>query len=97
MVSLFLCLEHPPCHTAYGAGVTIEYTDYPIDALAITMQEAIYKGGKAYLKFTCVYCHSRQTIDEANKLYTQGKCEECGTVTDIAKRGGNLLVILPVR
>ena len=75
----------------------LEYTDYPIDALAITMQEAIYKGGKAYLKFTCVYCHSRQTIDEANKLYTQGKCEECGTVTDIAKRGGNLLVILPVR
>jgi PHP family Zn ribbon phosphoesterase len=75
----------------------IEYTDHPLDNLALTVAEAMLKGGKCYLKFTCAYCRSRQTIDEANKLYTQGKCEECGTVTDIQKRGGNLLIILPVR
>lgn len=74
----------------------IKYNDYPLDDLAITMQDAIYKGGRAYLKFTCIACGSRQTIDEANKLYTTGRCEECHAITDIQKRGGNLLIILPV-
>jgi phage FluMu protein Com len=70
-----------------------EYNDYPLNDLAKTVYAVMRQGGVAYLKFTCSYCKSRQTIDVPNQLFTEGKCEECKSVTDIAKQGGNLLIV----
>jgi len=69
------------------------FKDYPIADLHPTMMAAIAKGGQCYMKFTCDYCGSRQTIDTPNLLFTQGKCEECNSVTDLARKGGNLLIV----
>ena len=73
-----------------------EYHDHPLDELIPTMLDAMLRGGRAYLKFTCTGCGARQTIQEPNTLYAMGQCEECGEITDIDKQGGNLTVILPV-
>jgi Ser/Thr protein kinase RdoA (MazF antagonist) len=69
------------------------YNDYPLNELANTVYRVMQEGGECFLKFTCDYCGSRQTISTPNKLFTQGKCEECKSVTDIARKGGNLLVV----
>ena len=69
------------------------FNDYPINDLAVTVKAVIAAGGQAYMKFTCGYCGARQTIDTPNVLFTQGKCEECKSVTDLAKQGGNLLIV----
>lgn len=75
-------------------GETVpDYKDYPINELAKTVTLAIARGDQAYMKFTCAYCGSRQTIDVPNQLFTQGKCEECKSVTDLTKKGGNLLIV----
>ena len=74
-----------------------EYNDYPINDLAKTMTKAMARGAQVYMKFTCDYCGSRQTIDTPNQLYTQGKCEECNSVTDLARKGGNLIIVQPIK
>lgn len=38
---------------------------------------------KFFQKFTCGSCGARQTIDEPNKFYTSGRCEECDSVTEL--------------
>lgn len=74
-----------------------KYNDYPLNELAVTMQRAIAKGAQVYQKFTCGYCGARQTIEEPNALFIDGKCEECKSVTNLAKAGGNLLIVQPLR
>jgi hypothetical protein len=79
-------------------GETVpDYKDFPINDLAKTAQRALDEGADFYMKFTCAYCGSRQTIDTPNQLFTQGKCEECKSVTDMAKTGGNLLIVKDLR
>jgi hypothetical protein len=46
-------------------------------------------------KFTCAGCGSRQTIEEQDKFFAEGKCEECGHVTDLKRRGCNFAIIGP--
>ena len=38
-------------------------------------------------KFTCVFCGSRQTMQEAQKFWTAGFCEQCGKVGRIVRAG----------
>jgi hypothetical protein len=73
-----------------------KYEDYPIDELAVTLYRAMQEGAIGYMKFTCMYCGSRQTIDVPNRLFTQGKCEVCKSVTNLEKTGGNLLLVAPL-
>lgn len=47
-----------------------------------------------FLKFTCVTCGARQTLMQPNTFFTEGQCEECGSVTNIRQRGGGLFLIL---
>jgi len=71
----------------------IKYKDYPFEEIAEACCDLI-KNKKAtfYQKFTCANCGSRQTIDEPNKLFTMGICEECKHMTDIVEQGCNYLV-----
>lgn len=73
-----------------------KYNDYPIDELAQTLYRAMQEGAIGYMKFTCGYCGARQTIDVPNKLFTQGKCDQCQSVTDLRIAGGNLLLVAPL-
>lgn len=53
---------------------------------------------KTYQKFTCDGCGTRLTMPEANVWYQTGTCDQCSTVTDIAKKGcGFVLTFDPNR
>jgi PHP family Zn ribbon phosphoesterase len=45
-----------------------------------------------YQQFICAQCLTKQTMPDPNVLYTHGKCEECGAVTNIRERGCNYAV-----
>jgi hypothetical protein len=59
--------------------------DYHILDVANQCDEIIAKGGTIYQKWTCINCNSRQTMEEPNKLFTSGRCEECKFVSPIER------------
>ena len=68
--------------------------DYPIEDIAASCLREIETGGTIHQKWTCGHCGVRQTMDEPNKLFRSGRCEECGQVTVISKC--NFLLIRPL-
>jgi hypothetical protein len=70
----------------------IKHNDYPLHDIIQSVQRLINDGATVYQKFTCEKCGSRQTIEEPNRLFTSGVCEECKHTTDIRKRGCNYMV-----
>ncbi len=75
----------------------MRYNDYPFDQVAADAEQLINeKGAVVFQKFTCASCGARQTMAEANKFFTSGKCEECGAVTDIKSRGCNFMMVMPI-
>ena len=71
------------------------YNDYPMEKVVAQAEERINAtGGNAYVqqKWTCKHCGARQTMEEKNKFFRSGKCEECRKVTVITKCN-DLLVI----
>jgi hypothetical protein len=68
-------------------------SDHPFDECIETASQLIDEGATIYQKFTCRNCNSRQTIDEPNKFFTHGKCEECQHITDLRFAGCNYLLI----
>lgn len=70
---------------------------YPLLDCAEAADKLITDGATVYQQFECAQCGAKQTMEEADVFYTEGKCEECGTVTDIAATGCNYLVVKRVR
>lgn len=66
--------------------------DKTFDELLPKMLEILRGGGTFWGKFTCLHCGARQTFETPNKLFLQGKCEECGGTSNLNKWG--LLVLL---
>lgn len=69
------------------------YNDYPIEECVKTADRLIAKGAKVFQKWTCAHCGARETMNEPNVFFKSGKCEDCGKLTNIEKRGCNYLVI----
>jgi hypothetical protein len=67
--------------------------DHPFEQILANADELIKAGAEVHFKFTCENCRARQTFDVPNALYEEGKCEECGHVTNLRKRGGNYMVV----
>ena len=74
--------------------MTLVANDYDFVDVAKAAAREILKGNTIHQKFTCEHCGARQTIEEKNKFFTKGLCEECRKITDIVKRGCNYLVII---
>lgn len=75
--------------------MTKEFNDYPIEEV----QQTLIKLNRIrpvhwHQKFTCEKCGSRQTMEDMDKLYAFGKCEECGHTTDLRVAGCNYLLIV---
>lgn len=68
-------------------------SDYPFDEVMKMADEVIKHGADIHQKFTCAKCGARQTMEEKNKFYTSGHCEECGHITDLVKQGCNFLLV----
>jgi DNA-directed RNA polymerase subunit RPC12/RpoP len=67
--------------------------DHPLHECVSTAAPLILSGATIHQKYTCSACGSRQTIAEANRFFTRGKCEECSHITNIEAQGCNYLVI----
>jgi len=68
------------------------YNDYPWEEIIPAVIELVKEGHDVYQKWTCEHCGSRQSMDEANKFYTEGMCEECKKITNIQKNGCNYML-----
>jgi len=68
-------------------------SDLPINELLERADKAIENGATIFFKFTCEKCRARQTFEEPNTLFTSGKCEECGYITEIHKGGFMVMFI----
>jgi len=64
---------------------------YPFDSVAKQARQKMAEGWTINQQFNCAYCGTKQTMDEANKFFTTGKCEECGLITDIQRDGCNFM------
>lgn len=79
-----------PKHEHSGMG---EF-DHPISEIAESVRAHMAQGHECYQKFTCSHCGQRLVMSEPNKLYTEGKCDQCNLLTDITKSGCNFLLVM---
>lgn len=56
-------------------------------------EEVIKKGGTVYQQFNCAGCGAKQTMDDPNKFYKLGLCQECGHETNIERDGCNFMAV----
>lgn len=55
-----------------------QHQDIEFYELKERIDELASQGASIFVKFTCHYCHARQTCPNANSLFTKGyDCEEC--------------------
>ena len=66
---------------------------YPFHNVVPRAIELIGLGATVYQQFNCAKCGAKQTMDDANKFFTRGICEECGSETNIEKDGCNYMVV----
>jgi hypothetical protein len=71
-----------------------DHPNFPFADVALQMDECVRRGETVHQKFTCGSCGSRQTMATPNTMWTSGRCEECGAVTDIRAAGCNFLRIV---
>jgi len=60
-----------------------KYNDYPLDQIAREVTKHLKAGLTFYQKFTCSHCGQRLTVEEKNRLFTEGTCDQCGKTTQI--------------
>lgn len=68
--------------------------DAPFNEVVKSAQGVVEMGGVIHQKFTCVECGARQTIETPNAFYVEGRCEECGAITNMQEQGCNFLALL---
>jgi hypothetical protein len=66
---------------------------YPFDEVSDQAEEQALKGATIYQQFICAACGVKQTMEDKNIFYASGKCEECGSITDIRKNGCNFMAV----
>lgn len=64
---------------------------YPFYEAHDFAQTLMAKGATIHQQFKCVHCGTKQTMQEANKFFKVGQCEECWGMTNIEKKGCNYL------
>jgi hypothetical protein len=70
--------------------------DYPFYEVASEARAKMLEGFTIHQKFTCRRCRTRQTMAMPNVFFHEGKCEECGAITDILMTGCNYVAIAGV-
>jgi hypothetical protein len=91
-------MKCPNCNKSYNGNgrvmcydCGIAFVNIPHIARIVEAANRARKlGGTFYLKFTCLHCGSRQTIEEPNSFYPSGRCEECNGVSDFKSPAINL-------
>lgn len=70
------------------------YKNYPLEDCAKALAQILndHPGSAFFQKWTCGGCGERVTGTTANKLFTSGKHEDCGYITDLKRTGCNYMV-----
>jgi hypothetical protein len=66
---------------------------HPWNEVLANADRKIQEGWNVYQQWNCAHCGTKQTMPDKNKFFTQGRCEECGRVTNIEKDGHNFMAI----
>jgi hypothetical protein len=66
---------------------------YPFHDVAKTAARRMAEGWDIHQQFTCSGCGVKQTMGDKNRFFTEGKCEECGHITDIQRNGCNFMAM----
>jgi hypothetical protein len=66
---------------------------YPFDSVVEALLMRRLEGWDFHLQFNCSGCGTKQTIEEMNKLFDKGKCEECGAITNLKLAGCNYALV----
>ena len=69
-----------------------DYNDYPFNEVCAQARAYAEQGFNVYQKFTCSGCGNRLTIEEPNKFYETGSCDNCSTITNIREKGCNYML-----
>jgi DNA-directed RNA polymerase subunit RPC12/RpoP len=69
----------------------------PFYEVVANAEKRMADGWEVYQQFNCAKCGVKQTMPDADKFYTQGRCEECGHVTDIEADGCNFMAVSGAR
>jgi hypothetical protein len=55
--------------------------------------ELVDQGATVFQQWECMGCGAKQTMDEPNKFFTSGLCEECKQTTDFMKDGCGFMAV----
>ena len=83
--------------TALFVGPSSELKDHSFGSIIRAMAKHVANGHTVYLKWTCAGCGQRLGSEEPNAVHRYMKCEECGTVTDLAQKGAKPNYMLEMR
>jgi hypothetical protein len=61
--------------------------DIPFAEACQQAVDLIRRGHDIYQKFTCAGCGKRLQMEQVNKMFEQGTCDECPATTDIKAQG----------
>jgi hypothetical protein len=70
--------------------------DHPFFEVAAAAAATMREGFTIHQKFTCFRCRARQTMAIPNVFFHEGKCAECGAVTNILVTGCNYVAMAGV-
>jgi DNA-directed RNA polymerase subunit RPC12/RpoP len=65
----------------------------PFNEVVANAEKRMADGWTIYQQFNCAKCGTKQTMPDANKFYTRGRCEECGHETNIQADGCNFMAV----
>lgn len=66
----------------------------PFDECVQSARKWVEEGHTVYQRFQCEGCGNDSLgIEEPNKFYKSGSCDQCGHVTDLVKTGCNYLLL----
>ena len=66
---------------------------HPWNEIVPRVVDLINQGAQCFQQWNCEHCGAKQTMQEPNKFYASGICEECKKITDIEKNGMNYMVL----
>lgn len=73
------------------------YQDAPLDEVSSAAEAQVLAGNEIHQKFTCAACGDRVMVDEPNRIFTQGRHDDCrvepGYITDLKVQGCNYLIV----
>ena len=66
---------------------------HPFYEVAKAAEAEVVAGNTVHQQFNCAKCGVKQTMEDKNKFFMTGRCEECGHVSDLVADGCNFMVI----